>query len=617
MLQTITHKLVVNGDKIPDDAMREVQSEFEKYNHRPSKAHIEGLREIAKAMTRMAFRVHECDEIVRLFPEVGQTLAVSFLPCGMGKTTTMVETIKALLAVPEYEPIAFIIFLQKLDEIAKLVDRMKLDEKDFAILTSDDELNRLGNADKKAARVLFTTQAMLEQRVFNKGKGVKSFSEISDFYFDGKPRQVRVWDEAILPSHILTLERRRLMQVIRDISQVNPALADCIDKFCIDLSSKEDGDSIQMPDLERFGVSLEEALNHCGHDDYRESIEALYSLQSTIARVAKDQYGTTTLQYADILPADLAPMLILDASGQQRATYEYWFKNRKGIQFLESPEKSYKGLTVHHWNTGAGKQAQSKMRDDYKDIAEGIARTIKHDVPSDKKVLVIHYKPSRHIPNMEAEITARLSDVKTKVSFLTWGRHTATNDFSEYEYVFLAGVPQYTTAQYRATGYAAKGMSVDTELTDEEFTNIRLGEIRHHILQAACRGKVRHAVGDECPPGCHLYIIYSTQSGLPGRELTERVFPDSSYETWTPVVRLQGKKQKELAGLLETKGPGDYSLKSLMKASGITRPNRLESTLNDIEPYLRIERGLYTRIAGVKVQVQKPKRPQDWLDHPF
>ena len=68
---------------------------------------------------------------------------------------------------------------------------------------------------------------MLESRA----KKTKAFSEMSDFFYNGKPRQVRVWDEAILPSRTLTLSKRKIMRLVEDLSKVDkglrvPAIAD-------------------------------------------------------------------------------------------------------------------------------------------------------------------------------------------------------------------------------------------------------------------------------------------------------------------------------------------------------------------------------------------------------
>lgn len=90
---------------------------------------------------------------------------------------------------------------------------------------------------------------------------------------------------------------------------------------------------------------------------------------------------------------------------------------------------------------------------------------------------------------------------------------------------------------------------------------------------------MRHAIGDGCPPDCHLYIVYSTLNGLPGSELMGTIFPDSDYVDWTPVVRLGGKKQKELAQAIEDHSGPFISFKALKAKTGVNRPAKIKESL--------------------------------------
>jgi hypothetical protein len=125
----------------------------------------------------------------------------------MGKTTVLVESVRSLLNMRAYKDLGVIIFLARREEIAKLVERMGLAREDFAVIVSPDykenNLGRTEDEDKTLARVLFTTQKRLEIR----SRGGKNFADMRDFHYAGAPRQIRVWDEGILPAKPLTLER--------------------------------------------------------------------------------------------------------------------------------------------------------------------------------------------------------------------------------------------------------------------------------------------------------------------------------------------------------------------------------------------------------------------------
>ncbi len=558
MLNEFLLKTTLNDNEIFDAARKGIEGAFNADSHSPSKEHWKGIDQIIKVIEGMALRVHESPETPIKYKEFTPTFYLSSLPCGMGKTTAMIETVKAILKLEYYKPVSFIIFLSRRDEIEAIVQRMGLDNSQYACLTGDENLNKkYGDFyNRNNVRVLFTTQAMLEARCHD-GNKLKQFSDISDFFYQGKARQVKIWDEAILPASVFTLKVRSLQQTILDLENVNRSLATEIDDWCRKAATLPDNSLIDVPSLEIYNVSVQQALNEMRHEDYKPTIEALFSLQGLTVRVVKDSTkGSSILQYANVLPNDLAPMLILDASGAVRTTYKLWEEWRKGLQPLYSPPKSYEGFKIWHWDIGAGKEAQRKNA---KKIAEGVAETIDTIIPPDEKVLVVHFIPSAKQPDMAEEINARCIS-KNRVSFTTWGRHTSSNEFRDYENVILVGVIQYSPAQYEAHGASSKGQDPLKPLAVEEREEVRKGEIRHHILQAACRGKARRAIDGKCPPGCKLFLVFSGRDGIDGEELIQEVFPGSEYSVWKPIWELRGAKAKL----------GDYLVTRVNKAVSFT-----------------------------------------------
>ena len=512
----------VNGDVVTERTIKNLEAFFESNNHSPSEDHWRGIRHIAKVIEYMANG------------SLASNFYISFLPPGMGKTSTLVETVKEL-GNSDYKDQGVIIFLFRLEEIDTLVGRMGLAETDYSVITSDPVLNAKGNQHKDRARVLFTTQQQLEVR----SRTGTRYTDIKAFYYRGKPRSVKIWDEATSPSVTITLNIFDLSDMWGTLHRNGLAeLKTELEALYAQLGTTLTGNFVQIPDIEKYNVGVDEAMSWF-NDDKKHAVEALWSLSGRTCRVRKDQYGNNALDYDDLLPDDLAPMLILDASGGLRNTYKLWFKGRRNLEFLHSPQKSYEGLTIHHWDRGAGKQSQTK---DFESIVDGVVRTINETIPTAEEVLVIHFKKSKYIKDYETEIRKRIVDNPERVKFCNWGRHTATNDYRDIKYVILAGVMQYNTAQYEAAGRGAKGIAKDEELSEDEYNQTRLGEVAHHVLQAACRGYVRNAVAGKCPEGCHLYIIFSTseRTGLP-QSILNWIFPDANIENWKPIIRLKGK----------------------------------------------------------------------------
>src|SRR5262249_1246634 len=116
----------------------------------------------------------------------------------------------------------------------------------------------------------------------------------------------------------------------------------------------------------------------------------LISLGGHVVRVHKDfdnGVARTAISYRDILPMNFAPLLILDASGSLRVTYKAWAKGRGGLVQLPSLGKTYRNLTIYHWDHPAGKAAyrSNKKQDEFARAVVSAVRSI----PPDEPVLII------------------------------------------------------------------------------------------------------------------------------------------------------------------------------------------------------------------------------------
>ena len=136
----------------------------------------------------------------------------------------MVEAVKAIVADPAYSHVGIVIFVNYLKQIPILVKEMGLSNEQFAVRTGkkNRECNELGrtslmttNRDRKrahhTAQVLFTTHAKVRAVAAHQRNYVNS----PFFQFNGLPRQVRIWDEAILPADPIVLTTSEVEEYIR------------------------------------------------------------------------------------------------------------------------------------------------------------------------------------------------------------------------------------------------------------------------------------------------------------------------------------------------------------------------------------------------------------------
>src|SRR5262249_37299539 len=147
--------------------------------------------------------------------------------------------------------------------------------------------------------------------------------------------------------------------------------------------------------------------------------------------------------------------------------------------------------------------------------------------------------------DVEKDIERELNGDPGRVSFLHWGIHRASNEFRDVSNIILAGTQFLPASSYEGIGRAARGLFASQgPTTDEMERQIELGELSDRIRQAACRGVVRKAVGDRCPP-CNVYIIARRASGIHNR--LPYIFPGCRVEAWGPAPpRLRGKPLQAL-----------------------------------------------------------------------
>jgi hypothetical protein len=282
------------------------------------------------------------------------------------------------------------------------------------------------------------------------------------------------------------------------------------------------------------------------------------------------------VSFRESLPHDLAPLVILDASGRVRTTYDWWHDHRGNLRRLSPAPRCYDNLTVHVWDAGGGQASfQSEASRYWR--SNGITKTI-NSKPAERWLVVCH---KAHKEDVEKDIRRELSGDQARVSFLYWGVHRASNDYCDVPNIVLAGTQFLAPSSYEGIGRAACRLwPNDGEITEQSQRQIERGELADRVLQAVCRGVVRKAVGDQCPP-CNVYVIARPASGL--RELLPRIFPGCRIEPWEPAPpRLKGKPAKAIKFIkdwLEEHPGGDLvEVKEVMGAIG--EPSRANFNKN-------------------------------------
>jgi hypothetical protein len=457
---------------------------------------------------------------------------------GIGKSTAIIQWLKTYLE----DPVAFndqgiLICLERYDEIKRFITDSNINGKDFAafVTESNEELSSLGltrdHADK--AKVLFATKAQIKLRTDG-----KLFSNTPQLFYQGKPRQIKIWDESLLLGRPLTLNRLDIGSILRILEQRSPCLVEEVEKVMVNLRNCEDGAIYQMPE---FDLSLNEVLQmfRGSTTDRRNVAETLWLMSGRAVTVRKD-YEHTLVDCVEDMPDDFTPCVVTDASIRVRQVYRLQERFRKNVVQLTAAPKRYDNLTFHIWRKGSGKY--SYQTGEIYRLAAEVVNVI--EARPQEEFLVIHHKPTaksgKNFPDL---VTKSLSTDTNRVHFIHYGLHTSTNDYAHIPNIIVAGTLFYRVADYEALGRASAGRPTSQgTFRDDEISDVRRGESAHHLLQAICRGKVRMCEGDTCPQST-VWLIADPRTGI--EDLLPRIFPGCKMDLWKITdVRLKKNQQK-------------------------------------------------------------------------
>lgn len=465
------------------------------------------------------------------------TIHLSSLDPGMGKTTALIHFLRRVVASPDHLDVGVLVCLSRLDEIRRLVDEAGLDEADFAVLCSDEEVGELSATEHDGAQILFTTQQMLTRRCAG-----RVFSQISEFHYLGRPRTVRIWDETIEPGEVITMSADELAAMLSPLRRINPALADQVQDLQFDLITSSPGQLLRIPALEALSSVATDDVS--AGEGFRRLLDKLKALAGRTARTTRMHSNLViALNIRDALPADFAPLLVLDASGRVRHTYSAWEVRSGGLVRLRSAPKDYAPLQIHLMDQGGGKDGWRRNPDQ---LAREVATVI--DTKPDEPWLVVHHKAQAGIDPVELiRRYVKKADL-SRVNFLHWGAHQATNAFKDVPNVVLAGLLHLPDSQLLGLAYASAGRSVTDHPPADLVKQIELGELGHGVIQAVGRGTVRGFDAGKCLP-CSAYIIAGRRYGL--AKALPQWFPGCRLTSWRPRHKALSGRVKQAVEFVE------------------------------------------------------------------
>jgi hypothetical protein len=296
--------------------------------------------------------------------------------------------------------------------------------------------------------------------------GRRDFVDLSQFWFLDAPRAVRAWDEAIVPTRSMTLRSDDILAIARQVGQRGRRydFAKTLTDFVCDELRGEGKDKsiVTVPDWPS-NLPLDEAQTWTNDESLQAAMARLEKLSGHKCRVRFNVGAGTVLHWENFLPKGFAPLLVLDASGRHRSVYSHWFKGRGDLRYLHSPKKTFQNLTVHFMDKPSGQDAyrpkilNGRMNWNWRHIVRETDKVLKQ-IPQGEGSLVVHLKPAEHAIDIEKQLRRLQTGLKPLrpaipgVSFLTWGRHTGSNEYRDAKHAIVTHVLRYPAPEIEALG---------------------------------------------------------------------------------------------------------------------------------------------------------------------
>jgi hypothetical protein len=440
---------------------------------------------------------------------------------GMGKTLTVSRFLKAW-SDRGFDPSSSVLMaFARIEQIVEFIQSSGLATSDIAVLTGDKKANALGvpEGDHGSARVMFTTHEMIRRRT-----RMRSFADAADFHFQDQPRTLRVWDESLVLAEGIALRLDDIDGLASKFRQVSPKFIAAVEEFQTTLRIAPVNTLVDVPE------ELADLIPwHNGAARSHRPVSKLAALSGGLALLVDGgSQGKALVGVGPSLPSDFAPVVILDASGRVRPTYEVWEKHRGNLRRLPEAKNDYRRLYLHLWERASGKATLARPQD-RAEVVNAIAEVINKDDTSEW--LIVHFKERDDILR-ELKLAVN-HDAERRVVPLTWGRHDATNAFAHISNVVVIGQLTYGDMNVHALACAAAGLptTVKDQIDPGDF---QWGEFQHHLLQALSRASVRKSRSGLAGP-CRALVV-STPSPQTRRRV-QATFPGCELIDWRPVEK--------------------------------------------------------------------------------
>lgn len=475
--------------------------------------------------------------------------------------------------------------------------------------------------------------------------------------FNGKERNLIVWDESLLSSDSRSIPKRLIKQslgwlapLVDDYRQ-DTALQSCFSYLneCWDICSKEseaqeiegkEPEAISFP--ERTSLEIEvyrDALkNHQDGDRLNYLLDLLDISQAKLRVLSSKQSSVGGLITYDIsVPPELNNMVVLDASYGIRLLerFDTTIKQPEGSL---SHIKSYESVSIYHLPYWSGRHSiEGSFKEDKREnrkVSNEIIPVIQK-IPMDEAIILFTFKPKRGLDirkkleedmlaagidihaNVEVKVTKKdengnsitVTELKPRIIYVSWGSETSINDYSYARNVIFSGII-HRSPHDLASAIAGQKKNLLTDITSELIEEVSNSELCHCLYQAISRSNCRNTVNGKALPS-KIFLIHREDNKL--KDLLSKVMPKVQWLPWKPetLTPIKNRSKEIAAAVIEylrsvpkfidqvgTRTIGQHLLKLQMKVTKKTFGSAIEIVSNELREWHKRERSF---VRGGKI----------------
>lgn len=522
------------------DAYARLRRFFAGVGHRPSQEQWDAIRDLMDHLELAANNA------------LPTALHVSAIPAGTGKTQGLASFAQALVSCPAHSGTGMLILVNRVDEAKDMAEVLSAHSDRLCVYTGTPSVSALGQHEvANEAQICVSTQAALKLSL--KSLRGPSFADASKYHYLGRRRAVVCWDEAFAFNRPVTLDADTVGGLAGALRNQSNDAVSTLKRWVCDLDACPGG-LCSVPDFEGLGVDFRRLEDDVGgQDELVAQAKALAIISGDEGFVTRQGNLSILITHYPEIPASLMPIVVTDASARLNPSYTQ-MAHRVPLRWLKDAPKTYRNLSIRIVPTSASRTAyRDKKTFRGRDLIDMAGRYIA-GVPGED-VLVIGYKgrfgirgtDQKDIRGIERNdirtaVEARLKpEDRSRVHYLSYGQHTATNDFKHCKRIILLGLDFKPRAAGHATSGAAQNLNlINDHPTTDQIKEMQDGMLIDSTLQAILRGHARMGVDGDCGT-CEVIIPQTKQMGIAWSDY-RRMFPEVSIAQDTVLIPSQPLK---------------------------------------------------------------------------